>query len=76
MRRVVRRECNAFTRPTIRCPRVIDDRFDSFGCVVRNPITPRSADPQYVPGFFIVTSIYMISEKANDAILADTVRSI
>jgi hypothetical protein len=37
----------------------------------------RSADPQYVPGFFIVTSIYMIGEKASDVILADAVpRSI
>jgi choline dehydrogenase len=26
-----------------------------------------------IPGFFIVTSIYMISEKASDAILADAV---
>jgi choline dehydrogenase-like flavoprotein len=25
----------------------------------------------YIPGFFIVSAVYMISEKATDAILAD-----
>jgi choline dehydrogenase len=48
---------------------VVDSNFRVYGTknlrVVDASVFPR------IPGFFIVTSIYMISEKASDAILAD-----
>ena len=48
---------------------VVDSRFRVRGTqglrVVDASVFPR------IPGFFIVTPIYMISEKASDAILAD-----
>lgn len=48
---------------------VLDSRFRVFGTnnlrVVDASVFPR------VPGFFIVTSVYMVAEKASDAILAD-----
>ncbi|MEA2569360.1 MAG: choline dehydrogenase [Acidobacteriota bacterium] len=51
---------------------VVDSRFRVIGArnlrVVDASVFPR------IPGFFIVTPIYMISEKATDAILADRAR--
>lgn len=48
---------------------VVDDNFRMHGTknlrVVDASMFPR------IPGFFIVTSVYMISEKASDVILAD-----
>jgi choline dehydrogenase len=48
---------------------VVDSSFRVFGTqglrIVDASVFPR------IPGFFIVTSIYMISEKASDVILAD-----
>ena len=48
---------------------VVDSKFRVQGTknlrVVDASVFPR------IPGFFIVTSIYMISEKASDVILAD-----
>jgi choline dehydrogenase len=48
---------------------VVDSNFRVHGLtglrVVDASVFPR------IPGFFIVTPIYMISEKASDAILAD-----
>jgi choline dehydrogenase len=48
---------------------VVDSRFRVYGTqglrVVDASVFPR------IPGFFIVTPIYMISEKASDVILAD-----
>nr|WP_246722832.1 GMC oxidoreductase [Aliikangiella sp. G2MR2-5] len=53
---------------------VVDSNFKVFGTknlrVVDASIFP------YIPGFFIVTSVYMISEKATDAILADVKASV
>jgi choline dehydrogenase len=50
---------------------VVDSAFRVHGAqrlrVVDASIFPR------IPGFFIVTPIYMISEKAADVILADAV---
>ena len=50
---------------------VVDSNFRVYWTknlrVVDASVFPR------IPGFFIVTSIYMISEKASDAILADAV---
>jgi choline dehydrogenase len=51
---------------------VVDSRFRVIGTknlrVVDASVFPR------IPGFFIVTPIYMISEKATDAILTDRER--
>ncbi|HEX7830337.1 MAG TPA: GMC oxidoreductase [Thermoanaerobaculia bacterium] len=51
---------------------VVDSRFRVIGTqglrIVDASVFPR------IPGFFIVTPIYMISEKATDAILADRAR--
>jgi choline dehydrogenase len=48
---------------------VVDGRFRVIGVrglrVVDASVFPR------IPGFFIVTPIYMVAEKASDAILAD-----
>lgn len=48
---------------------VVDSRFKVYGAqglrVVDASVFPR------IPGFFVVTPIYMISEKASDVILAD-----
>lgn len=48
---------------------VVDGNFRVHGTknlrVVDASVFPR------IPGFFIVTSVYMISEKASDVILAD-----
>jgi choline dehydrogenase len=48
---------------------VLDGNFKVYGTqglrVVDASVFPR------IPGFFIVTSVYMIAEKAADAILAD-----
>jgi choline dehydrogenase len=48
---------------------VVDSSFRVYGTtglrVVDASVFPR------IPGFFIVTPIYMISEKASDVILAD-----
>ncbi len=51
---------------------VVDSRLRVFGTtglrVVDASIFPR------IPGFFIVTPVYMISEKASDVILEDARR--
>jgi choline dehydrogenase len=51
---------------------VVDSSFRVYGTtglrVVDASVFPR------IPGFFIVTSVYMISEKATDVILADARR--
>jgi choline dehydrogenase len=51
---------------------VVDSRFRVFGTqglrVVDASVFPR------IPGFFIVTPIYMISEKAADVITEDAAR--
>ncbi len=48
---------------------VVDQRFRVYGTtglrVVDASVFPR------IPGFFIVTSVYMIAEKASDVILED-----
>jgi choline dehydrogenase len=52
---------------------VVDSRFRVIGTsglrIVDASVFPR------IPGFFIVTPIYMISEKASDVILEDRIRS-
>ena len=48
---------------------VVDSRFRVHG-TSRLRIVDASAFPR-IPGFFIVTSIYMLAEKASDVILAD-----
>jgi len=51
---------------------VVDNRFRVYGTknlrVVDASVFPR------IPGFFIVTSVYMIAEKAGYVILADAKR--
>ena len=51
---------------------VVDSRFRVFGTtglrVVDASVFPR------IPGFFIVTPVYMISEKASDVILENARR--
>lgn len=48
---------------------VVDSRFRVYG--TRNlRVVDASVFPN-IPGFFIVTAVYMVSEKASDAILAD-----
>ena len=49
--------------------RLLDSRFRVQG-IERLRIVDASVFPR-IPGFFIVTSVYMISEKASDVILAD-----
>ncbi|MFL6052250.1 MAG: GMC family oxidoreductase [Actinoallomurus sp.] len=49
---------------------VVDSRFRVHG-VDRLRVVDASVFPR-IPGFFIVTPIYMISEKASDVILADS----
>ena len=48
---------------------VVDSRFRVFGCqglrIVDASVFPR------IPGFFIVSAVYMISEKASEVIVAD-----
>jgi choline dehydrogenase len=51
---------------------VLDSRFRVRG-VDRLRVVDASAFPR-IPGFFIVTAIYMISEKASDVIMADAAR--
>jgi len=48
---------------------VVDSRFRVYG-TERLRVVDASIFPN-IPGFFIVTSVYMISEKATDVILAD-----
>lgn len=48
---------------------VVDSRFRVHG-VARLRIVDASVFPR-IPGFFIVTSVYMLAEKASDVILAD-----
>ena len=52
---------------------VLDSSFGVLGTkslrVVDASVFPR------IPGFFVVTPVYMISEKASDVILADAQRS-
>jgi len=52
---------------------VVDSRFRVYGVrhlrVVDASVFPR------IPGFFIATPVYMISEKASDVILADAART-
>jgi choline dehydrogenase len=48
---------------------VVDSNFRVQGAE-RLRIVDASVFPK-IPGFFIVTSVYMISEKASDVILAD-----
>jgi choline dehydrogenase len=52
---------------------VVDSRFRVIGTrglrVVDASVFPR------IPGFFIVTPIYMIAEKASDDIIADARRT-
>jgi len=48
---------------------VVDSRFRVHG-TGRLRIVDASAFPR-IPGFFIVTSVYMLAEKASDVILAD-----
>jgi choline dehydrogenase len=51
---------------------VVDSRFRVHG--TRNlRIVDASVFPK-IPGFFIVSSIYMISEKASDVIIEDAKR--
>ena len=52
---------------------VVDSNFRVYG-VNNLRIVDASIFP-HIPGFFIVTPIYMISEKASDVILADNYRS-
>lgn len=52
---------------------VVDSKFRVYG-VNNLRIVDASIFP-HIPGFFIVTPIYMISEKASDVILADNYRS-
>lgn len=58
-----------------KCPdfAVVDSRFRVIGTkglrIVDASVFPR------IPGFFIVTPIYMISEKAADAIVADAAQA-
>ncbi|QSY48844.1 MULTISPECIES: GMC family oxidoreductase [Streptomyces] len=52
---------------------VVDSRFRVRG-VSGLRIVDASVFPR-IPGFFIVTPVYMISEKASDVILADAARS-
>jgi len=53
---------------------VVDSRFRVRGVkglrVVDASVFPR------IPGFFIVTAVYMISEKASDVILADATTTL
>jgi choline dehydrogenase len=49
---------------------VVDSRFRVHG-VDRLRVVDASVFPR-IPGFFIVTPTYMISEKASDVILADS----
>jgi choline dehydrogenase len=51
---------------------VVDSRFRVRG-VERLRIVDASVFPR-IPGFFIVSAIYMLSEKASDVILADAAR--
>jgi choline dehydrogenase len=51
---------------------VTDSRFRVYG-VGRLRIVDASVFPR-IPGFFIVTSVYMLAEKASDAILKDAGR--
>jgi choline dehydrogenase len=48
---------------------VVDSRFRVYGAsnlrVVDASVFPK------IPGFFIVSAVYMISEKASDVIIAD-----
>ncbi|MDT5123241.1 MAG: choline dehydrogenase [Acidobacteriota bacterium] len=48
---------------------VLDSNFRVYG--TRNLRVVDASVFPHIPGFFIVTAIYMISEKASDAILAD-----
>ena len=52
---------------------VVDSDFRVHG--TRNLRVVDASVFPYIPGFFIVTSIYMISEKATDAILRDVSRA-
>ncbi len=76
IREFVRREawghhasCSCAMGPPTDPNAVVDSAFRVYGTqglrVVDASVFPR------IPGFFIVTSVYMISEKATDAILAD-----
>lgn len=51
---------------------VVDNQFRVYGKknlrVVDASVFPR------IPGYFIVTSVYMIAEKASDVLLADARR--
>ena len=49
---------------------VLDSKFRVHG--TKNLRVVDASVFPHIPGFFIVTSIYMISEKASDVILADT----
>ena len=51
---------------------VVDGEFRVHG-VERLRVVDASVFP-FIPGFFIVTAVYMISEKASDLILADAKR--
>jgi choline dehydrogenase len=48
---------------------VVDSDFRVHG-ITNLRVVDASVFPR-IPGFFIVTAVYMISEKASDAILAD-----
>jgi choline dehydrogenase-like flavoprotein len=55
-----------------RCSALI--RLTWWSVPTRWPIVDASVFPR-IPGFFVAAPIYMISEKASDVILADTVRA-
>ena len=48
---------------------VVDSRFQVHGAA-RLRVVDASVFPR-IPGFFIVTSVYMLAEKASDVILQD-----
>jgi choline dehydrogenase len=48
---------------------VVDSRFRVHG--TRNLRVVDASVFPHIPGFFIVSAVYMISEKASDVILAD-----
>jgi choline dehydrogenase len=53
---------------------VVDSDFRAHG-TTKLRVVDASVFPR-IPGFFIVTAVYMISEKASDVILADATAGI
>jgi choline dehydrogenase len=52
---------------------VVDSRFRVIG--TKNLRVVDASVFPYIPGFFIITPTYMISEKASDVILEDVLRN-